>query len=197
MILEGIVTTVSPQDVLNVAPMGPEVNPALNMEKFILRPYRTSTTYANLKASGEGVFHVTDDVLLLARTAIGAAVEPPPATRSADVVAGVILLDACRYYEFHVVDLEDCQDAHRSSSRLSVEAGIATSSDSTARSTRSSRRRSWRLARRSCRSRTYSWNSAGSRSWSRRRADLRRRPPSSCCSSTSGRQPPSAAWIRN
>ena len=110
MILEGIVTTVSPQDVLNVAPMGPEVDPALNMEKFILRPYRTSTTYANLKASGEGVFHVTDDVLLLARTAIGAAVEPPPATRSADVVAGVILLDACRYYEFHVVDLEDCQE---------------------------------------------------------------------------------------
>ena len=71
VILEGIVTTLSPEDVLNVAPMGPEIDPELNMERFVLRPYRTSTTYANLKARGEGVLHVTDDVLLLAQTAIG------------------------------------------------------------------------------------------------------------------------------
>ena len=50
------------------------------MERFVLRPYRTSTTYANLKARGEGVLHVTDDVLLLAQTAIGAAMDPFPAT---------------------------------------------------------------------------------------------------------------------
>ena len=29
----------------------------------MLRPFHTSTTYQNLKARGEGVFHVTDDVL--------------------------------------------------------------------------------------------------------------------------------------
>ena len=73
--------------------MGPEVDAGLDMERFVLRPYRTSTTYSNLKARGEGVFHVTDDVLLLAQTAIGTAVEPPPATRPADVVAGAVLLD--------------------------------------------------------------------------------------------------------
>jgi hypothetical protein len=103
VILEGIVTTVSPEGVLNIAPMGPKVEPA--MRRFVLRPYRTSTTYRNLKAHGEGVLHVTDDVLLLARTAIGAAVEA--VTRPADVIAGRVLVDTCRYYEFRLVDVDD------------------------------------------------------------------------------------------
>jgi uncharacterized protein len=110
VILEGIVTTLSRDDVLNVAPMGPEVDAGLKMDRFVLRPYRTSTTYANLKARGEGVLHVTDDVWLLARTAIGTALEPPPDTRPADVVAGAILVDSCRYYEFRVVELDDHAD---------------------------------------------------------------------------------------
>ncbi len=113
MILEGIVTSLSAENVLNIAPMGPEVDAGMNMERFVLRPYQTSTTYANLRARGEGVLHVTDDVLLLAQTAIGAAVEPPPPTRPADVVDGVILLDSCRFYEFRVVDLDDRQDRTR------------------------------------------------------------------------------------
>jgi hypothetical protein len=103
VILEGIVTTVSPEGVLNIAPMGPKVEPA--MRRFVLRPYRTSTTFLNLKARGEGVLHVTDDVLLLARTAIGATVEP--ATRPAEAIAGRILVDTCRYYEFRLLDLDD------------------------------------------------------------------------------------------
>jgi hypothetical protein len=107
VILEGIVTTLSPADALNVAPMGPSIDPDLNMSRFVLRPFRTSTTYQNLKARGEGVFHVTDDVLLLAQTAIGLAPTPTPATRPAEVVAGKILTDACRYYEFRVVEVDD------------------------------------------------------------------------------------------
>ena len=107
VILEGIVTTLNHDATLNIAPMGPRVDPATNLARFELRPYRSSTTYQNLKARGEGVFHVTDDVLLLAQTAIGVAASPTPATRPADVVAGRILLDACRYYEFRVVELDD------------------------------------------------------------------------------------------
>lgn len=103
MILEGIVTTLGPEGTLNIAPMGPKVDPALR--RFVLRPYQTSTTYRNLKACGEGVFHVTDDVLLLARTAIG--LEPAAATRPADVVRCRILTGACRYYEFRVAELDD------------------------------------------------------------------------------------------
>jgi hypothetical protein len=106
VILEGIVTTVSPEGVLNIAPMGPKVEPA--MRRFVLRPYRTSTTYRNLKARGEGVMHVTDDVLLLARTAIGAPVEA--ASRPAEAVAGRILVDTCRYYEFRLVELDDREE---------------------------------------------------------------------------------------
>ncbi len=110
MILEGVVTSLSGEDLLNVAPMGPEVDPADSMKRFILRPYRTSTTYANLKLRGEGVLHVTDDVLLLAQAAIGADLDPFPATRPASCVDGAILSDACRYYEFRVVELDDRED---------------------------------------------------------------------------------------
>jgi hypothetical protein len=83
------------------------------MDRFVLRPYRTSTTYANLKARGEGILHVTDDVLLLAQAAIGAPLDPFPATRPASVVAGAILADACRFYEFRVVELDDREDRTR------------------------------------------------------------------------------------
>jgi uncharacterized protein len=106
VILEGIVTTLGPEGLLNVAPMGPQVDEA--MRRFVLRPYRTSTTYRNLKARGEGVLHVTDDVLLLARSAVGSGVEV--ATRPADVIEGRIILDACRYYEFRVIGLDDRDD---------------------------------------------------------------------------------------
>ncbi len=107
MILEGIVTTLNRDGALNIAPMGPEVDPGLSMARFVLRPFYTSTTYHNLKAGGEGVFHVTDDVLLLAQTAIGTVPTPAPESRRADVVAGRILLGSCRYCEFRVVELDD------------------------------------------------------------------------------------------
>jgi hypothetical protein len=110
VILEGIVTTLNPAEALNIAPMGPQVDPGSSMARMVLRPFRTSTTYQNLKARGEGVFHVTDDVLLLAQTAVGAAPSPMPLTRPAAVVAGRILVDACRYYEFRVVELDDRED---------------------------------------------------------------------------------------
>ncbi|HEV3164490.1 MAG TPA: DUF447 domain-containing protein [Isosphaeraceae bacterium] len=105
MILEGIVTTMSPEGLVNVAPMGPRVE--ADWRRFVLRPFTSSTTYRNLKAHGEGVLHVTDDALLLAQTAIGHAVDPP--MRPADAVRGRVLLGACRYYEFRVVEIDDTE----------------------------------------------------------------------------------------
>ena len=110
MILEGIVTTVNDDATLNIAPMGPRVDSGMTLARFELRPYRSSTTYHNLKARGEGVFHVTDDVLLLAQTAIGLPPSPAPETRPADVVAGRILLGSCRYYEFRLIELDDREE---------------------------------------------------------------------------------------
>jgi hypothetical protein len=103
VILEGIVTTLDGAGTLNIAPMGPKVDP--EMRRFVLRPFQTSTTYRNLKIRGEGVLHVTDDVLLIAKAAIGRPVDPP--TRPAEVIRGRILSDACRYFEFRVADLDD------------------------------------------------------------------------------------------
>lgn len=107
MILEGLVTTLGPGGALNVAPMGPRVE-GDDWSRFVLRPFRTSTTFRNLKARGEGVLHVTDDVLLLARAAIGPVVDVT--TRPADVVRGEILLTSARYYEFRVTELDDRDD---------------------------------------------------------------------------------------
>src|SRR5688572_31328277 len=104
MILEGIVTTVSPDGAVNVAPMGPQVE--VNFDRFVLRPYRTAQTYRNLKAHGEGVLHVTDDVLLLAQAAVGRP-DPFPPLFPAARVRGVVLGDACRYAEFRVAGCED------------------------------------------------------------------------------------------
>jgi hypothetical protein len=115
MILEGIVTTLSPEGAVNVAPMGPRVD--ASMQRLVLRPFQTSQTYRNLKAQGEGVLHVTDDVWLLARAALG-PVEPPPALVPATRVRGVVLADACRYYEFRVVSLDDREE------RVNIEAEV-------------------------------------------------------------------------
>jgi hypothetical protein len=110
MILEGIVTTIAGTGEINIAPMGPHVDPT--MDRFVLRPFRTAQTYQNLKAHGEGVLHVTDDVLLLARAAVG-RVEPAPALRPAIKVRGFVLTDACRYYEFRVKSMDDREERTR------------------------------------------------------------------------------------
>jgi hypothetical protein len=107
MILEGIVTTVGSDGAVNIAPMGPIVDE--NVTRLSLKPFRTARTYANLKARNEGVFHVTDDVLLFARAAVRSLPCPPPMTR-ANAVDGWILSDACRYYEFRVVKCDDRAD---------------------------------------------------------------------------------------
>ncbi|GAC1448020.1 MAG: DUF447 family protein [Isosphaeraceae bacterium] len=106
MILEGIVTTLDAECLLNVAPMGPRVEP--DFDRFVLRPFRTSTTYRNLKAHGEGVLHITDDVLLLARAAIGKIddISSAPATE----VRGRVLLESCRYFEFRVHEVDEREE---------------------------------------------------------------------------------------
>jgi hypothetical protein len=115
MILEGIVTTTSPVGEINIAPMGPRVD--AGMQRFLLRPFRTAQTYRNLREHGEGVLHVTDDVLLLARTALGKLDAQPP-LMPARTVRGWVLADACRYYEFRVVKIDDREE------RVSIDAEV-------------------------------------------------------------------------
>jgi hypothetical protein len=104
VILEGVVTTIDRDGVTNIAPMGPRVADA--MTRLWLRPYRTSTTYGNLQRTREGVFHVTDDVMLIAQTAIGDP-DPSPKLQEATAVKGWILTDACRWYAFRVEQIDE------------------------------------------------------------------------------------------
>ena len=110
MILEGIVTTVGPGGGVHVAPMGPRVD--AEMKRLLLRPFPSSQTYQNLMVHGEGVLHVTDDVFLLARAALG-KVEPSPPHEPASTVRGFVLTDACRYYEFRVRSIDDSEQRVR------------------------------------------------------------------------------------
>jgi hypothetical protein len=82
--------------------MGPRVEPG--WQRFLLRPFPTSQTYQNLVKHGEGVLHVTDDVLLLACAALGKA--PMPAWIPATKVRGYVLQNACRFYEFVVRSID-------------------------------------------------------------------------------------------
>ena len=134
MILEGIVTTLSPEGAINIAPMGvlvsdeglvasskespegphdsPLTTPRLTTRQsphFLLRPYQTARTYQNLKQHPEGVLHITDDVLLLARAAIGLD-HPLPSLAPAKCVRGSVLKDCCRYFEFCVEEFEDSSE---------------------------------------------------------------------------------------
>jgi len=107
MILEGLVTTTDSEGRMHVAAMGPHLDEgdidrsSGRILRLSLKPFVSSTTHANLTRHGEGVFHLTDDVLLLADVVTG-SLSSPPASRTAERVAGFILTGACMAYEFRV-----------------------------------------------------------------------------------------------
>ena len=110
MILEGVVTTENQNETINVSPMGPHLDgDGAEIQRFTFRPYQTSRTYQNLKRLGAGVLHVTDDVLLLARSAVN-LLDAPPETIEEDGVRGRRLADCCRWYAFEVSELDDSQE---------------------------------------------------------------------------------------
>jgi hypothetical protein len=115
LILESLVTTLDADGAPHLTPMGPRVAP--DWSRFTLRPFPTSHTYRNLVRHGEGVIHVTDDVLLLAKAAIGRVGEMPP-VRPAERVRGAVLADCCRFFEFTVKSVDATGE------RVSIEAEV-------------------------------------------------------------------------
>jgi len=109
LILEGIVTTRNPDGSINVAPMGPEAREG-EVTSLVLKPFKTSATFQNLARHGEGVFHVVDNVLLLAEAMTDTRA---PELLPADKIAGARLADCCRYYEFKVTTIDDTHDRSR------------------------------------------------------------------------------------
>jgi len=113
VILEGIVTTTTPEGELHLAPMGPRVEQ--DLRGLELRPFAGSSTLRNLQAHGEGVFHLTDDVELIALAAIGRSEEALRGRRvtPARIVSGSVLRDACRVYEFRVRSIDTSAERAR------------------------------------------------------------------------------------
>lgn len=115
MILEGLVTSLNSAGDVNLAPMGPIVDES--MTRLILRPFQTSTTFQNLRQQPFGVFHVVDDVLLIAQAALH-RLESMPETFPAARIPGRVLKDCCRWYEFEVTVCDE------SSERTRLEANV-------------------------------------------------------------------------
>ena len=121
MILEGVVATCDATGGMHLAPMGPEVAESACLggaiESLVLKPFETSQTAANLARLPEGVFHLTDDCLLVARLVTG-KLDTPPACRPATAVRGWVLEEMCQAYEFRV------EAADRSRERGRLEARV-------------------------------------------------------------------------
>jgi hypothetical protein len=95
LIIESIVTTLDPEGQGNFAPMGVEWGD----EAIVLKPFLETTTFRNVRATGAAVVNLTDDVLLIAKSAIGSPTFPAvPAT----VVRGLVLEAACSWRELEV-----------------------------------------------------------------------------------------------
>jgi len=117
LVLEGIVITLDAAGHANIAPMGPRTDRAIT--RLVLRPFSTSHTHQNLKATGCGVFHITDDVELLARAAVGQLRSPPDLAPVNDFPCPR-LADVCRWFAFEVKSFDD------SAERISIDCAITT-----------------------------------------------------------------------
>jgi uncharacterized protein len=102
MILEGMVSTTSASREAHFSPMGPDVD--RQQTSLILKPFCTSTTYANLERDGRGVFHVIDDVEMLVAGAINQW-DARPTHHFDETLGGFVLDAACRALAFRVDEM--------------------------------------------------------------------------------------------
>jgi hypothetical protein len=120
MILEGLITTRAADGAPHLAALGPEVDAralrAGTLAELVLKPFASSHTAGNLAATPAGVFHTTDDVLVLARCVAG--VGPLPAMVPAEAVPGWRLADACCAWEFSVVEADRSAERQRLTVRV-------------------------------------------------------------------------------
>ncbi len=103
MITETIVTTLNEQGEANFAPMGVTIGEG----EILIRPYKDSATYRNLLATGAAVVNLTDNARLFAE---GAVSSPEFPAFPADTVRGLVLKDACSYYECSVIQADTAHE---------------------------------------------------------------------------------------
>jgi hypothetical protein len=84
---------------------------------MVLRPFKTSRSYANLIESKSGVFHITDDVNLIARAAVG-SIKPLPEMVPIIDTDAQRLRDTCRWFLLELVSIE--QEGERATLNLDI-----------------------------------------------------------------------------
>jgi uncharacterized protein len=94
-IVETITTTINPDGTVNCAAMGVEWGD----ESIVIKPYSSTRTLRNLRATGAAVVNLTDDILLFTQAALG---DPQPPTRPTATIDGAVLANACSWREVTV-----------------------------------------------------------------------------------------------
>ncbi len=107
-ILEGIVTTRNEDGSPNIAAMGPvvELERAGEIKQLLFRPFQDSQTCRNLLARKQGVFHLSDDVLLFARAVTNQLSSEKIPLSPAEIVEADVISNACQWYEFNVTSCD-------------------------------------------------------------------------------------------
>jgi len=96
--IETVVTTTGPDGRVNCGAMGVRWGD----RELVFWPFDGTRTLRNLRAHGEAVVHLTDDVLLFVEAALG---DPQPALRPATAVRGSVIADANAWREVVVEDI--------------------------------------------------------------------------------------------
>jgi hypothetical protein len=99
-IVETVTTTINPDGTVNCAAMGVEWGD----EIIVVKPYRSTRTLRNLRATGAAVVNLTDDILLFTEAALG---DPHPPTRATATTDGAVLADACSWREVTVETIDE------------------------------------------------------------------------------------------
>jgi hypothetical protein len=73
-------------------------------ETIVIKPFRSTRTLRNLRATGVAVVNLTDDILLFTEAALG---DPHPPTRQAATIDGAVLADACSWREVTVAAIDE------------------------------------------------------------------------------------------
>ena len=113
-LIETVVTTTSGDGVVNCAAMGVR----WGEEELVFWPFDATRTLRNLRAHGEAVVHLTDDVLLFVQAALG---HPRPTTRPASAIDGAVIEDVQSWREVVVTEITPaCGELPRSRVRARV-----------------------------------------------------------------------------
>ncbi|MDO9106372.1 MAG: DUF447 family protein [Methylovulum sp.] len=100
MIQETIVTTISPDGLVHIAPMGIHING----DEYIILPFRPSTTLVNVLHSQTAVLNYCDDVRVFAGCLTGRRDWP---LRAAEKISAPVLACALAHTEVQVIRIED------------------------------------------------------------------------------------------